>query len=117
MEFIKGGAEAGQLGGQGVYYKLDIWFYSFFFGPEEEEAWEYGEGVQEKEEGDVFLVLDHQEEDKKKDKDIKVMKKIDEKYKSGKMNAIKGFWVGLLSNLKSIRTKEASSLIYVIKNK
>lgn len=42
---------------------------------------------------------------------------LSENYKTGKMNLIKGFWVGLLSNVKSIFTKEASSLIYVIKNK
>lgn len=41
---------------------------------------------------------------------------LSEKYKTGKMNFVKGFWIGLLSNLKSISTKEASSLIYVIKN-
>ncbi|WP_298340749.1 class I SAM-dependent methyltransferase [uncultured Algibacter sp.] len=41
---------------------------------------------------------------------------LSEKYKSGKMNPIKGFCIGLLSNLKAISTKEASSLIYVIKN-
>lgn len=41
---------------------------------------------------------------------------LSEKFKSGKMNVIKGFWIGLLSNIKSLRTKEASSLIYIIKN-
>ena len=41
---------------------------------------------------------------------------LSEKYKSGKMNPVMGFWVGLRSNIKSMRTKEASSLIYVIKN-
>lgn len=41
---------------------------------------------------------------------------LSEKFKSGKMNIFKGFFVGGLSNLKSLRTKEASSLIYVIKN-
>jgi len=41
---------------------------------------------------------------------------LSEKYKSGKMNFIKGFWIGLFSNLKAITTKEASSLIYIIKN-
>lgn len=40
---------------------------------------------------------------------------LSEKYKSGKMNPIKGFWIGLLSNVKAISTKEASSLIYIIK--
>ncbi|WP_027138086.1 class I SAM-dependent methyltransferase [Gaetbulibacter saemankumensis] len=40
---------------------------------------------------------------------------LSEKYKTGKMNFVKGFYVGLLSNLKSIRTKESSSLIYIIK--
>jgi len=42
---------------------------------------------------------------------------LSEKYKSGKMNPVKGFWVGLRSNIKYLSTKEASSLIYVIKNK
>jgi len=41
---------------------------------------------------------------------------LSEKYKSGKMNPIKAIWVGLLSNVKAITTKEASSLIYIIKN-
>ena len=41
---------------------------------------------------------------------------LSEKHKSGKMNPIKGFWIGWLSNIKAIRTKEASSLIYIIKN-
>lgn len=42
---------------------------------------------------------------------------LSEQYKTGKMKIFKGFWIGLLSNIKSIRTKEPSSLIYVIKNK
>lgn len=41
---------------------------------------------------------------------------LSEKYKSGSMNPLKGFWVGLLSNVKALGTKEASSLIYIIKN-
>ena len=41
---------------------------------------------------------------------------LSEKYKSGKMNPIKGFWIGMLSNIKALRSKEASSLIYIIKN-
>lgn len=41
---------------------------------------------------------------------------LSEKYKSGKMNPIKGFWYGMLSNIKAMRSKEASSLIYIIKN-
>lgn len=41
---------------------------------------------------------------------------LSEKYKTGKMNAIKGFLIGLVSNIKSFFTKEASSLIYVVKN-
>ncbi|WP_303316623.1 class I SAM-dependent methyltransferase [Flavivirga abyssicola] len=41
---------------------------------------------------------------------------LSEKYKHGKMNPIKGFWIGLLSNLKAMTSKEASSLIYIIKN-
>ncbi len=42
---------------------------------------------------------------------------LSEKYKTGRMNPIKGFWIGWLSNLKAISTKEASSLIYIIKNR
>lgn len=42
---------------------------------------------------------------------------LSEKYKNGKMNLIRGFWIGLLSNLKALSTKEASSLIYIIKNR
>lgn len=41
---------------------------------------------------------------------------LSEKHKSGKMNPIKSIWIGLLSNLKAVSTKEASSLIYIIKN-
>ncbi|TGV00766.1 class I SAM-dependent methyltransferase [Flavivirga rizhaonensis] len=41
---------------------------------------------------------------------------LSEKYKHGKMNPIKGFWIGFISNLKAITSKEASSLIYIIKN-
>jgi len=41
---------------------------------------------------------------------------LSEKYKSGKMNLLKAFWTGFRSNLKAKRTKEYSSLIYVIKN-
>ncbi|GAB1856463.1 class I SAM-dependent methyltransferase [Flavobacteriaceae bacterium MHTCC 0001] len=41
---------------------------------------------------------------------------LSEKYKSGKMKPIKGFWVGLLSNVKALYSNEASSLIYIIKN-
>ncbi|MEE9348649.1 MAG: class I SAM-dependent methyltransferase [Flavobacteriaceae bacterium] len=42
---------------------------------------------------------------------------LSEKYKTGKSNPVKAFFIGLLSNLKAIRTKEYSSLIYLIKNK
>lgn len=41
---------------------------------------------------------------------------LSEKYKNGKMNFIKAFWIGLRSNLKAKSTKEYSSHIYVIKN-
>lgn len=41
---------------------------------------------------------------------------LSEKYKNGKMNFIKAFWVGLKSNIKAINSKEYSSHIYVIKN-
>jgi 2-polyprenyl-3-methyl-5-hydroxy-6-metoxy-1,4-benzoquinol methylase len=42
---------------------------------------------------------------------------LSEKYKSGFMNPIKGFWTGLRSNMKAKQSTEYSSLIYVIKNK
>ncbi len=41
---------------------------------------------------------------------------LSEKYKNGKMNFIKAFWVGLLSNLKGKRSGEFSSHIYILKN-
>ena len=41
---------------------------------------------------------------------------LSEKYKNGKMNFFKSFWIGLKSNLKAKRSKEYSSLIYVLKN-
>lgn len=41
---------------------------------------------------------------------------LSEKYKSGKMKPLKGFWIGLQSNLKAKRSGEYSSLIYVVKN-
>ncbi|MCF6168640.1 class I SAM-dependent methyltransferase [Lutibacter sp.] len=40
---------------------------------------------------------------------------LSEKYKTGKSNFIKAFYVGLLSNLKALKSKEYSSLIYIIK--
>lgn len=41
---------------------------------------------------------------------------LSEKYKTGKMNFFKAFWIGLRSNLKANSSKEYSSHIYVIKN-
>lgn len=41
---------------------------------------------------------------------------LSEKYKKGKMNFVRAFWVGLLSNLKGMTSKEFSSHIYVLKN-
>jgi len=41
---------------------------------------------------------------------------LSEKYKSGSMNIFNAFYVGLLSNIKAINTKQYSSLIYLIKN-
>lgn len=41
---------------------------------------------------------------------------LSEKYKNGKMNYFKSFWIGLKSNIKAIRTGEYSSLIYIVKN-
>ena len=40
---------------------------------------------------------------------------LSEKYKSGRMNPLNGFCIGLLSNIKAMSSKEASSLIYIIK--
>lgn len=41
---------------------------------------------------------------------------LSEKYKTGRSNYITAFYIGLLSNLKAMRSKEYSSLIYLIKN-
>lgn len=41
---------------------------------------------------------------------------LSEKYKSGFMNPLKAFLIGLYSNLKAKQSREYSSLIYVIKN-
>ena len=41
---------------------------------------------------------------------------LSEKYKKGNLKLFKAFYVGLVSNLKAKKTKEYSSLIYVIKN-
>jgi len=41
---------------------------------------------------------------------------LSEKHKTGKMNPIKGFYRGFISNFKAIRSSEYSSLIYVIQN-
>lgn len=40
---------------------------------------------------------------------------LSEKYKTGKQNFISAFFIGLRSNIKAWRTKEYSSLIYVLK--
>ncbi|WP_264520004.1 class I SAM-dependent methyltransferase [Flavobacterium sp. N1994] len=42
---------------------------------------------------------------------------LSEKYKTGRMNFIRAFFVGLKSNLSGKKTKEYSSHIYVLKNK
>jgi 2-polyprenyl-3-methyl-5-hydroxy-6-metoxy-1,4-benzoquinol methylase len=42
---------------------------------------------------------------------------LSEKYKNGKMNFIKAFFVGLQSNLKAMKSMEYSSHIYIIRNK
>lgn len=41
---------------------------------------------------------------------------LSEKYKNGKMNFIKAFYIGLMSNIKAKQNSEYSSHIYVIKN-
>ncbi len=40
---------------------------------------------------------------------------LSEKVESGKQNLIKGFWTGFKSNLKGLRTKNQSSLVYVLR--
>lgn len=40
---------------------------------------------------------------------------LSEKYKSGNMNMLKGFFIGLFSNVKALSSKEYSSLIYILK--
>lgn len=42
---------------------------------------------------------------------------LSEKYKTGRMNPINALWIGLISNLKARRTKEYSSIIYVLKKR
>ena len=42
---------------------------------------------------------------------------LSEKYKSGFMNPVKAFWIGLKSNLKAKRSSEYSSLIYTFKKR
>ena len=42
---------------------------------------------------------------------------LSEKYKTGKMNYIKAFFIGLKSNFKAKQTSEYSSHIYILKNK
>ena len=41
---------------------------------------------------------------------------LSEKNKAGFMNPLKGFWIGLRSNIKAKRSGEYSSLIYIVKN-
>lgn len=41
---------------------------------------------------------------------------LSEKYKTGKMNFLKAFFIGLQSNIKAIRSKQYSSHIYILKN-
>lgn len=40
---------------------------------------------------------------------------LSEKYKTGKSNFLKAFYIGFMSNLKAMRSKEYSSLIYALK--
>ncbi|MGZ0015699.1 class I SAM-dependent methyltransferase [Yeosuana sp. AK3] len=40
---------------------------------------------------------------------------LSEKYRTGTMNPFRAFWIGFLSNIKGIQTKEYSSIIYCIK--
>jgi len=41
---------------------------------------------------------------------------LSEKYKTGKMNFILGFWNGFVSNVSGFMKKEYSSHIYLIRN-
>lgn len=41
---------------------------------------------------------------------------LSEKYKTGKQNYLRSFWIGLRSNLAAMLSKEHSSIIYIIKN-
>ncbi len=41
---------------------------------------------------------------------------LSEKYKTGKMNFFRAFWIGLRSNMKGIQSQEFSSHIYILKN-
>lgn len=41
---------------------------------------------------------------------------LSERYKTGKMNPLKAFWVGFRSNLKAVKSGEYSSVIYILKN-
>lgn len=40
---------------------------------------------------------------------------LSEKYKNVKQNFIKAFWIGLMSNIRALGSKEYSSLIYILK--
>jgi 2-polyprenyl-3-methyl-5-hydroxy-6-metoxy-1,4-benzoquinol methylase len=40
---------------------------------------------------------------------------LSEKYKNGQQNFIRAFWIGLMSNIRAMDSKEYSSLIYVLK--
>ncbi|MDP4600746.1 MAG: methyltransferase, partial [Polaribacter sp.] len=42
---------------------------------------------------------------------------LSEKYKTGKMNFLNGFWRGFVSNWKARSTSEYSSLIYILKKR
>jgi 2-polyprenyl-3-methyl-5-hydroxy-6-metoxy-1,4-benzoquinol methylase len=42
---------------------------------------------------------------------------LSEKYKTGKQNMLKAFWLGLRSNLKAISSKEYSSHVYILKKR
>ena len=41
---------------------------------------------------------------------------LSEKYKNGKINFLRAFYIGLISNINAMGSKEHSSLIYIIKN-
>lgn len=74
--------------------------------------WHFSKNAIEKLFGDQQLIL---QEVKPMYFDAFYVSLLSEKYKTGKMNFIKGFWIGLKSNIKGMVSNEYSSQIYIIK--